>query len=86
MFSAHILKCPYRQIFLLAILNLGMISILSVQKFFDLGKSFVFYGRLKLALDGPCPSFLEPGTSTFCDVIQGSRLVALINLYSLRRF
>ena len=77
------LKCPYRQIFLLAILNLRMISILSVQKFFDLGKSFVFYGRLKLALDGRCPSFLEPGTSTFCDVIQGSRLVALINLYSL---
>ena len=61
-----------------------MISILLVQKFFDLDELFVFYGRLKLALDGPCPSFSEPGTSTFGDVIQGSRLVALINLYSLR--
>ena len=72
------LKCPYRQIFLLAMLNLGMISIISVQKFFDLVKSFVFYDRLKLAFDGPCPSFLEPGTSTFCDVIQGSQLLALV--------
>ena len=58
-----------------------MISILPVQKFFDLDESFVFYGRLKLAFDGPCPSFSEPGTSTFCDVIQGSQLVALINFY-----
>ena len=48
--SLKILKCPYRQIFLLAILNLGTISILHAQKFFDLDKSFVLYGRLKLAL------------------------------------
>ena len=75
------LKCPYRQIFLLAILILGTISILPVQKFFDLDRSFVFYGRLKLALGWTF--FL---VRHFCDVIQGSRLVPLINLYSLRRF
>ena len=57
------LKCPYRQIFLLAILNLAMISILPVQKFFDLDESFVFYGQVvvgKSALsDGLCPLLRE---------------------------
>ena len=54
-----------------------MIPIVAVQKFFDLVKSFVFYGRLKL----PKVHFLmilvrcheKSGTSLFRDVIQGTR-------------
>ena len=72
---------PFVSSFMHALLKVPLQAnffIISVQKFFDLVKSFVFYDRLKLAFDGPCPSFLEPGTSTFCDVIQGSRLLALV--------
>ena len=36
-----------------------MISGISVKKFFDLVKSFDFYGRLKLTFDGPAPSYFE---------------------------
>ena len=70
------LKCTYRQFFLLAILNLGMFSILSVQKFFDLDKSFVFYGRLKFTkvhfLMNLVRCYEKSGTSLFRDVIQGT--------------
>ena len=84
----------------MAILNLGMISILSVQKFFDLDKSFVFYGRLKL----PKVHFLmvfvrcyeKSGTSLFRDVIQGTRenkllmqihcVLTVSHLHTLRAF
>ena len=71
-----VLKCTYRQFFLLAILNLGMFSTLSVQKFFDLDKSFVFYGRLKLTkvhfLMNLVRCYEKSGTSLFRDVIQGT--------------
>jgi hypothetical protein len=53
--SYTLLKCTWQQKFLLAILNLGMISSVSVKKFFNLVKSFHFYGGLKLAFNGPCP-------------------------------
>jgi hypothetical protein len=45
------LKCTWQQKFLLAILNLGMISSVSVKKFFNSVKSFHFYGGLKLAFN-----------------------------------
>ena len=75
--DATLLKCPYRQIFLLAILNLGMISIVYVQKFFDLVNSSIFYGRLKLAKEhfsiNLVRCYQKSGTSIFRDVIQGTR-------------
>ena len=59
------------------ILNFVMFSILSVQEFFDLDKSFVFYGRLKLTkvhfLMNLVRCYEKSGTSLFCDVIQGTR-------------
>lgn len=38
-------------------LKLGMISSVSVKKFSNLVKSFHIYGGLKLAFNGPCPSW-----------------------------
>ena len=46
---------PLQAIFLLAILNLSMTSLVSARKIFDLVKSLVFYGRLKLVLHGFSP-------------------------------
>ena len=70
-------KVPIQAIFLLAILNLGMISIVYVQKIFDLVNSSVFYGRLKLAKEhfsiNLVRCFQKSGTSIFRDVIQGTR-------------
>ena len=71
------IKVHLQAIFLLAILNLGMFSILYVHKFFDLDKSFVFHGRLKLTkvhfLMNLVRCYEKSGTSLFCDVIQGTR-------------
>ena len=54
-----------------------MISILPVQKIFDLDKSFVFYGRLNLPkvhfLMIFVRSYEKSGTSLFRDVIQATR-------------
>ena len=87
MFFFHFLKCPYRQIFLLAILNLGMISIVHVQKFFDLVNSSVFYGRLKLTKEhfsiNLVRCYQKSGTSIFRDVIQGTREHALMQIHCI---
>jgi hypothetical protein len=75
------LKCTWQQKFLLAILNLGMISSVSVKKIFNLVKSFHFYGGLKLAFNGPCPPWQGVWVySPISDVTQGSRHLALIDL------
>ena len=70
-------KVHLQAIFLLAILNLGMFSILSVQKFFDLDRSFVFYGHLKLTkvhfLMNLVRCYEKSATSLCYDVIQGTR-------------
>ena len=54
-----------------------MISSICVKKFFDLVKSFDFYGRLKLlnwhSTMDHFRGYEGSGTSTFCDVIQGTR-------------
>ena len=73
-----------------------MISSICVKKFFDLVKSFDFYGRLKLlnwhsAMDH-FRGYEGSGTSTFCDVIQGTRhnvlsahmQIVCINIHGVR--
>ena len=65
----------------LLISNLGMISSISVKKFFNLVKSFDFYGRLKLVKWHFSMDHFRgqerSGTSKFCDIIQGTRQNAL---------